>query len=233
MRAGGTLGPRQLASRRGSQRALARARSDRITGLSTNEAAAELGLPVATVKRWVDEAGIPVPKTATGARRFDDEALGRLRQVQQLLGDGRHLKSIRVILAPEASSQAGANQSPDQREPVCELARAGDVPPAATPNPQLALARESARASVDLEEVANSVGDRVAAQLIDVVRHQVELAGSLATAARRVGELEATVAHRDIELANVGLERDRLAGELADARQLLATTPARPWWRPW
>lgn len=70
------------------------------------------------------------------------------------------------------------------------------------------------------------------AQVVEVVANQTDLAERYARAAHQIGTLEERT--RGLEL-----ERDRLAGELAEvkaerdqARALLAA-PARPWWKFW
>ena len=76
--------------------------------------------------------------------------------------------------------------------------------------------------------------DGFLAQVVEVVANQTDLAERYARAAHQIGTLEERT--RGLEL-----DRDRLAGELAEvkaerdqARALLAApAPARPWWKVW
>ena len=84
------------------------------------------------------------------------------------------------------------------------------------------------------------------AQVVDAIGGQTELAEKYARAAHTIGQLEERVANMSSQLAEArGLliageserqaERDRLVGELAAARALLAVPKpmARPWWKVW
>lgn len=218
--------------------------------LSTKEAAAELGVPLGTLKRWVDELPIPVDRDGAGARRFGAEALEVLRAVHKLRQEERHFESIRVILGPiQPAGQPGPAPELDREPPAgqladedaaaaagSELARAGIDPSPSQPGPGPDLDR--AQPGPALEEVAASVGEAIAArmthELVEVLRRETDLAEKYARAAHRIGELEATVRSRDERL-------ELLAAELQEARQRIALLEApkevapatRPWWKIW
>ena len=198
-----------------------------MSSMSTKDVATQLGVPLGTVKRWVDEAGVPVAKDSAGARRFGPDGVEALRRVQKLLGEGRHMKSIRVILAPEGGPEASPIPVRAEPELTTGLARAEIDPPLLAIEDEIGPVPVPVRAQPDLEEVAAAVGRQVTEHLVDVLRRETALAEKYARATHLVGQLEATVAARDADLA-------RVTNELAEARKLLAAPPApRPWWRRW
>ena len=228
--------------------------------LSTKEAAAELGVPLGTMKRWVDELPIPLERDAAGARRFGPEALEVLRAIHKLRQDERHFDSIRVILGPiqgearpgpglpldrSGSELArGRDRDPGPGQPGGEEAAAisGSIPARAdeAPGPGQPGAGsdlDRAQPGPALEEVAASVGEAIAARMTDeivqVLRRETDLAEKYARAAHRIGDLEATVRARDERLEAMG-------AELAEARQRIMLLEApkdapmpRPWWKFW
>lgn len=198
-----------------------------MSSLSTKDVAVELGVPLGTVKRWVDEAGVPVAKDSAGARRFGPEGVEALRRVQELLGEGRHMKSIRVILAPAGGPESSPIPVRVQPELPTGLDRAEPESPNLTIQFEPEPGPVPARAQPDLEEVAAAVGRQVTEHLVDVLRRETALAEKYARATHLVGQLEATVAARDADLA-------RITSELAEARKLLTPPPVPcPWWRRW
>ena len=68
--------------------------------------------------------------------------------------------------------------------------------------------------------------DALLAQVVEAIAGQTDLAEKYARAAHQIGTLEERT--RGLEL-----ERDRLAGELAAARALLAAPKPAPWWKAW
>lgn len=201
--------------------------------LSTKEAAAELGVPLGTLKRWVSELPIPLEHDGAGARRYGDEAIEVLRRVHELrLGD-RHFESIRVILSP---GQPGDGIDPG---PIPEAIQPAGQPAAATDDAVAGPALDRAEPGPALSDVATAVGEAIAERMSreigEVLRRENDLAEKYARAAHRIGELEATT--RSLEA-----ERERLAGEVAElkvergqARAFLAAPPEpkRPWWKVW
>jgi excisionase family DNA binding protein len=57
--------------------------------LSISEAAAELGVSVATLRRWVDAGKIPAIRLPSGYRRFDPAELERFRASLRTGGEAR------------------------------------------------------------------------------------------------------------------------------------------------
>lgn len=102
-------------------------------------------------------------------------------------------------------------------------------PSQADDTPETGPSQASARPEASPLETA-AIVEAVTASVVQAIQGQTEQGEKYARATYRVGELEATVKALEAE-------RERLAGELADARQqialLAAPKPARPWWRPW
>jgi excisionase family DNA binding protein len=160
------------------------------TGMSTKQVAEELTVPLGTVKRWVDELGIPVEKDA-GGRRFGQSAVDVLRQVQELRIDGRSYQSIRMVLSPflvEASPDDEAARPEGQPGPVNTEAAAGPSQPEGRPGPVVIE-------SIDAGElVAQAV-----AQVVEALQRETELAEKYARVAHRVGHLEAQLEAAEAE----------------------------------
>lgn len=113
-----------------------------------------------------------------------------LEQVKQLRDQGRHLESIRVILAPA------------ELEPS-----SGSMPAAVEPGPSWAHGQPEAEPEpgpsrgLDQVELAQVVANAAAQAVEAAISRETELAEKYARAAHRIGELEATVRGLEGQLA--------------------------------
>lgn len=205
--------------------------------LSTKEAATELGVPLGTLKRWVDELPIPLEKDAAGARRYGPEALEVLRRVAELRQDDRHFESIRVIINPSQTAD-GPGLSPDlgAGQPANRIVTSAEN---TGPGPSQPAISDRAEPGPSVQEVAATVGDaiveRVGRELSEVLRRENDMAEKYARAGHRIGELEATLKARDERLELLAAELAEVKADRDQVRALLAAPPApvRPWWKVW
>lgn len=158
--------------------------------LSTKEAAARLEVGFSTMKTWCDKLPIPHRTDAAGARRIGPEGLAVLEQVKQLRDQGRHLESIRVILAP-AEPEPGSDPAPAAPEPGPSSAHGQ---PEAEPEP-------GPSRNIEHSELAQVVAAAAAQAVEAAITRETELAEKYARAAHRIGELEATVRGLEGQLA--------------------------------
>lgn len=185
--------------------------------MTTSEAADALGMPVGTLKTWLERLPIPVDLDSRGRRRLTPSALEAIGIVKSLRESDAGYETIRRRLEPIHES-APADAEPDQPSAADQP---GVIPAEREPIPGSALP--------DVRELAGLL----AAAVADVVKAENEQAEKYARATYEIGELRATT--RGLEA-----ERDRLAGELAEvkaerdqARALLAAPEPRPWWKLW
>lgn len=217
--------------------------------MTTRDVEQALGVPKSTIKVWVHAVGLDVPKDSSGAWRWTPELVEELQRVKVLRElEDRSLETIRRVIGAtrvEAEQPVGTDREVPGKQPeaapraaTASTEPAGHPPGGAREVPGnfdalaplvAALERMVAEPRPALEQIAGAVGDavaeRVTVQLVEALRRETELAEKYARAAHRVGELEASLRANEAE-------RDRLAGELAEARRP-ALAPARPWWKVW
>lgn len=195
--------------------------AERLTTAATAEA---IGVPITTLKGWLSQVDVPTERDSAGRRRFSPEALEVLEVVKELRGSGRTFETIRRRV-PSIVQPLDDGRETDQTD----TGPTSDEPQA--DGQRLIDGRETDdRRMPDMHELAALV----AASVVGAVKAENDLAEKYARAAHRIGELEATT--RGLEL-----DRDRLAGELAEAKAerdqaralLAAPAPARPWWKVW
>ena len=161
-----------------------------MTEISTKEAAVQLDVGFSTMKAWCDKLPIPLRTDAAGARRIGPEGLAILEQVKQLRDQGRHLESIRVILAP-AEPEPGSDPASVSVEPGPSPALGQ---PGAEPEP-------GSNRALTQGGLAETVAAAAAAAVEAAIGRETELAEKYARAAHRIGELEATVRGLEGQLA--------------------------------
>ncbi len=193
--------------------------AERLTTAATAEA---IGVPITTLKGWLSQVDVPTERDSAGRRRFSPEALEVLEVVKELRGSGRTFETIRRRV-PSIVQPLDDGRETDQTD----TGPTGDEPQA--DGQRLIDGRETDdRRAGDGRDLAALVASFV----VEAVKAENELGEKYARAAHRIGELEATT--RGLEA-----ERDRLAGELAEAKaerdqaRALLAAPARPWWKFW
>ena len=142
-----------------------------MNGLTTTEAAKQLGVPPTTLKTWLTSLPIPASTDSRGRRRIDQEALEVLEMVKSLRDEDCGYQTIRRRIEPQtdtSSSVTDGSPTTDNSEPA---------------------------PSSSMDTTA------LVAQVIEAIRSENDLAEKYARAAHRMGELEATLRERERELA--------------------------------
>ena len=141
-----------------------------MNGLTTTEAAKQLGVPPTTLKTWLTNLPIPASTDSRGRRRLDQEALEVLEMVKSLRDEDCGYQTIRRRIEPTTD----ANPSVTDSEPAADGPESASSP------------------SLDTSALV--------AQVIEAIRSENDLAEKYARVAHRVGELEATLREREREL---------------------------------
>jgi DNA-binding transcriptional MerR regulator len=170
--------------------------------LTTTEAAKELGMAPATLKRWMDVVHVPHRLNSQGHRMIGDEGLEAIRAIQELRLDdpNRALESIRRVLTLGSAKKASQDQAQAEPQPTMGQAEAEPAPAeeaAAAGDDELShgQARPQPEPGVSLEAIE--------ARLVSVLRDNNDLAERYARVAHQVGVLEERVRSREEELARV------------------------------
>lgn len=192
--------------------------------MTTAEAAEALGVPLGTLKTWLDRLPIPVETDSRGRRRIPPEGLQAIAAVQSLRDGDAGYETIRRRLEPSPDSAAADPEgSQAEHQPEAGSSPAESAAPSAETQPSPGPALDEAR-------LAQVVHDAVSF----AVTNQTELAEKYARAAHQIGQLEERVANLTTQLH---VDRDRHARELEAARAEIALLKApaapRPWWKLW
>lgn len=191
-----------------------------IEGITPTEAAERLGVPPTTLVTWLDELPIPRKRDDGGLAWLDEDALAVLEAVRGMRAYDLGFQTIRRHL-----ETLDAGEPAPEAQDTLELTVSAAAP--ATVEPPVAVIDPTA------------IADAVARALGPVLGTLAELQGAqgreLQAQARLIGQLEA-------DNAFVRRDRDRIAGELVDARRRVAYLEAhvemlqarpRAWWRFW
>jgi DNA-binding transcriptional MerR regulator len=175
--------------------------------LTTQDVCDQTGIPKTKIKYWVQALNLPVPKDSKGAWRWSPDLVEQILQVQQL----RELDGRTL-----ESVRRVIGEPVDSPEAIHE---------------EYSESTEAVPGEfVDSAEVAEAVAAALMPQMKEALAAQNEMAERYARVAHQVGRLEAENDH-------LRQERDRLAGELAETKALLAApkeeAKAKPWWRLW
>lgn len=200
--------------------------------LTTTEAAERIGVPIGTLKGWLNKIPVPMSVDSSGKRRIGPEGLELLEQVKALrLDEGRGMDTIRRRL------------DLDEAEPS-----RGSV--LGSSEPRLGLGSdeaETSRGSVGASSVDTAV---IVAQVVEAIASQTDLAEKYARATYTIGQLEerTTSLSAQLEAAkekalllteaesardNLGRLVDDLKAKNSELEAHLARMTKRPWWRPW
>ena len=162
--------------------------------ISLAEAAEAIKEPVSTARRWCGELPLPGVRQGTrGAWRISTDGLEALKKVQQLRDAGRGMDSIRVVLGPVLAP--GERLAPAER-PV-GAPNETTTPPSAEPAP--AERPPSASSALDVENLVAQVGAGVAAQVVEVLERNNQLAAAYGQAQHKIGALEERVRQLEAE----------------------------------
>lgn len=181
--------------------------------LTTAAAAEKLGVPITTLKGWLSQVPVPADRDAQGRRRFPSQALEVLAAVRDLREDGRTFETIRRRI-PTVERPTTDGPETDAAE------HQADARPAADDSQTDARPTADARALTPVLDTSAIIEAVTAA-----ISSQTDMAERFGKVAYELGEAKATI--RALEA-----DRDRLAGELAEARAA-AARPARAWWKVW
>lgn len=178
--------------------------------LTTKEVAEELGIPLGTLKSWLNKIPVSVQTDSSGNRRFGEGEIEIIRQIQALrLEEGRGMETIRRRLQldsqDEAQTQLGSSPDETRSNP------ADDQPHASI---------------VDTSLIVEAVTAAIA--------QQTDLSEKYARAAHQIGGLEAENRFLKDQLNET---REQLLKAQEKVQQLEAPqekpAPMRSWWKFW
>ncbi len=90
--------------------------------MNVSELAREAGLPVRTVRYYVDRGLIrPARRSANGYRLFDENGLGRLRFVRRMQGLGLTLRELQQLMRAAERQSCGDSSATVQRRLAAQL----------------------------------------------------------------------------------------------------------------
>lgn len=162
--------------------------------ISLAEAAEAIKEPVSTARRWCGELPLPGVRQGTrGAWRISTEGLEALKKVQQLRDAGRGMDSIRVVLGPILAP--GERPVPAERSPSAQ----GEALPSPIAESAPAERPPSASSALDVEDLVAQVGAGVAAQVVEVIERNNQLAAAYGQAQHKIGALEERVRQLEAE----------------------------------
>ena len=201
-----------------------------MNGTTTSEAANHLGVPKSTLHTWLQQLPIPHDTDSRGRKSFDADALAVLEAVKNLRGEDCGYQTIRRKLE-------GVNEP--------ERDATGRLPEACETERDAYETAPHAPVQLDTAAIVEAVTEAVMAAVRgdnEIARMYGAMGDQVAKAAHTIGTLEERVSSLTTQLGearalltagdDVRADRDRLAGELAAARALLAA-PVRPWWKLW
>lgn len=186
--------------------------------LTTGEAAEELGVPLSTIKVWLDRLPIPTRTDRRNHRRLDKKAMALLQVVKADRARGLGYDTIRRKLGPEVGQAV--------TEPVHEASE-----PQPSPVDTLALAQM-------IEEVITRQGgmaERMAAYAHRAGQLEAEnkaLESDKERLGRELAERTADYVTQAQELERLRLDNERLRAEKEATERESGQKSRRRWW-PW
>lgn len=195
------------------------------------EALDELGITFGALRQLLADMekaravrGVPMPrKGSDNGWRFSIVDMEELRRAKVLAETKPHASVVRHLTAYQPAT---ADEQQASSKPAAPDQQGGTAP--ATPElAQLVklmeqLVEAQASHAINQEQMASQVGAAVVPQVVEALARQNELTLQLGQASRKMGQLEG-------QLEAVTTERDRLAAELQQAKNLLAA-PKKGWW---
>lgn len=170
--------------------------------LTTKEVAETLGIPLGTLKGWLNKIPVPMSVDSSGSRRIGSEGIEVIKQIQTLrLDEGRGMETIRRRLTPDSLNGS-------QTDPGSPSMRPGD--PVDSPD----------EAETHLGSMIDT--SLIVAQVVEAIASNTDLAVRYSQATYQIGKLEA---ERDFYKAQLEEARQEMA-------LLKAPPHGRhPWWK--
>lgn len=152
--------------------------------LTTTEAAERIGIPVSTLKTWLERLDVELPTDRRGRRLLDEKAIGVIETIKALRDEDHGYHTIRRIIGP-ADLVGGRDASAD-------------------PKREEAQTNQGEATTVDTAAIVEAVTQAIGAQ--------TDLAERFGRVAYELGEARATI--KALEMERDRLNEELVASKL-------------------